>query len=149
MCVGCFVVSAFTLFMPPTEAPIPAGLSVDVPPSTMGQMQAIASPAANKQELEELRIAMGKMVDSFPSNPEGEALKDKFAELNDQLQGAESLEAANNILDEGFEVIKEKIIASPNSDDLIDLMYQIREAQFERLQAFSPILPGLKTGWLS
>ena len=40
-------------------------------------------------------------------------------------------------------------MAAPNADDLIDMMLQMREARFEKLQAFAPLLPGLKTGWLS
>jgi hypothetical protein len=52
-------------------------------------------------------------------------------------------------LDEGFEEIKQKILDSPHADSLISLMYEIREAQFERLQVFAPTIPGTKNGWLS
>jgi hypothetical protein len=135
--------------MPATEAPVPNGLGFDAMPPAIDQRQAIAKPTTDEQELQQLRTAMGQMVAAFPASAEGEVLRNKFADLHRQLQGAENLEVANNILDEGFEVIKEKINASPNADELIDLMYQMREAQLERLQVFAPTIPGLKTGWLS
>lgn len=149
MCVGCFVVSAFTLFMPPTEAPVPNGLSFDGAPPTMEQTQVMANPVAEQAELEQLQLAIGEMVASFPDNAEGQMLKNKFGELERQLQATDDLAEANNILDEGFEEIKQKILASPQADALISLMYEIREAQFERLQVFAPTIPGTKNGWLS
>ncbi|WP_228014831.1 hypothetical protein [Synechocystis salina] len=136
-------------FMPPTEAPVPNGLNFDGAPPTMEQSQAIASPTAEQAELEQLQVAIGEMVASFPDNAEGQMLKNKFGELERQLQATDDLAEANNILDEGFEEIKQKILASPYADKLISLMYEIREAQFERLQVFAPTIPGRKNGWLS
>ncbi|AIE74718.1 MULTISPECIES: hypothetical protein [unclassified Synechocystis] len=149
MCVGCFVVSAFTLFMPATETPLPDGLSIDAMPPALEQTQAIAGPMAEQAELKQLQVAIGEMVAAFPANTEGQILKTKFAGLEQQLQAADDLDEANNILDEGFEEIKQKILASPQADALISLMYEIREAQFERLQVFAPTIPGRQNGWLS
>jgi len=146
MCVGCFVVSAFTLFMPVTEAPPTPGYP-SLEAAAIPQSQTIAT--ADQIELQQLRQALGEMVAAFPQTPESQSLRAKFDSLHQQLQATDDLAIANQILDDGFVEVKEKILADPNSDQLIDMMYQIREARFEKLQAFAPLLPGLKTGWLS
>ena len=149
MCVGCFVVSAFTLFMPATEAPT-GYTSFDAPVISQSQTVVLAKQAeADQIELEQLRQALGDMVAAFPQTPESQLLRDEFSSLHQQLQATDDLAIANQILDDGFVEVKEKIMAAPNADDLIYMMFQMREARFEKLQAFAPLLPGLKTGWLS
>jgi hypothetical protein len=147
MCVGCFVVSAFTLFMPATEVPENyTGLETlaSYQPQTV-----VMAEQADQVELQQLRQALGEMVAAFPQTPDSQPLKAEFGSLYQKLQGTDDLAIANQILDEGFMDIKEKILAAPNSDQLINMMYEIREARFEEMQAFMPLLPGLKTGWLS
>lgn len=155
MCVGCFVVSAFTLFMPATEAPVPLDLSTVSQPAAhhVAVLSEITAPISVKHpdqtELAQLRQALGDMVAAFPSTPESALLRTEFGALHQQLQATNDLAIANQILDEGFAEVKEKILAAPNADELINIMYEIREARFEQMQAFAPLLPGLKMGWLS
>ena len=69
MCVGCFVVSAFTLFMPATEAPT-GYTSFDAPVISQSQTVVLAKQAeADQIELEQLRQALGDMVAAFPQTP--------------------------------------------------------------------------------
>lgn len=150
MCVGCFVVSAFTLFMPATEAPMGYSYTALEAPTTISQTQvAVPTKQADQIELQQLRQALGDMVAAFPQTPESQLLRTEFGALHQQLLATDDLAIANQILDDGFVEVKDKIMAAPNADDLINMMYQVREARFEKLQAFAPLLPGLKTGWLS
>ena len=146
MCVGCFVVSAFTMFMPATDVPA-SYTALESPVINQTQMIAQADHA-DQLELQHLRQALGDMVAAFPQTPESQLLRTEFGTLHQQLQATDDLAIANQILDEGFMDVKEKILAAPNADDLIEMMYEMREARFEQMQAFAPLLPGLKTGWL-
>ena len=150
MCVGCFVVSAFTMFMPATEAPTvyPGYTSFDMPGISQTQTITMAEQA-QQLELQHLRQALGEMVAAFPQTPESQLLRAEFSSLHQQLQATDDLAIANQILDDGFVEIRDKILAAPNSDNLINMMYEMREARFDQMQAFAPLLPGLKTGWLS
>jgi hypothetical protein len=149
MCVGCFVVSAFTMFMPVTEAPTAPGYTaLDAP--VVSQTQTVATvEQAEQLELQQLRQALGEMVAAFPPTPDSQLLRAEFGSLHQQLQATDDLAIANQILDDGFMAIRDKILAAPNSDHLIEMMYEMREARFEQMQAFAPLIPGLKTGWLS
>ena len=150
MCVGCFVVSAFTMFMPVTEAPTgyPGYTNFDAPMISQAQTIAMAEQA-EQLELQHLRQALGEMVAAFPQTPDSQILRAEFGSLHQQLQATDDLAIANQILDDGFVEIRDKILAAPNSDHLIEMMYEMREARFDQMQAFAPLLPGLKTGWLS
>jgi hypothetical protein len=149
MCVGCFVVSAFTLFMPATEAPTGYGYTAFDAPIISQTQVVIPAKQADQVELQHLRQALGEMVAAFPQTPDSQLLRAEFGSLHQQLLATDDLAIANQILDDGFVEVRDKIMAAPNADDLINMMFEIREARFEQIQAFAPLLPGLKTGWLS
>jgi hypothetical protein len=136
MCVGCFVVSAFTLFLPPTDLPQAPGASYSALPPQV--------------EVQQLRSAVAEMKAAIPSAPETSLLREELGTLLVELNGTKDLEETELLLEDGFQNLRDQILASPEADRLMEVLYQIREERFRKNQTLSSLLdqPVRRWGWL-
>lgn len=136
MCVGCFVVSAFTLFLPPTDLPQAPGAVYSAP-----------SPQA---EVQQLRSAVAEMKAAIPPAPETSLLREELETLLGELKQTTDLEETELLLEDGFQNLRDRIVASPEADRLMEVLYQIREERFRKNQTLSSLLdqPLRRWGWL-
>lgn len=140
MCVGCFVVSAFTLFVPVTEVGSP------LPP------EAFSSPAQVQDPImaQHLRQAVQDMQAAASRHPNTQVIVVALGELANRLDPISHLDTAERMVDEALEQLKEDILAAPNADQLIEAMYQLREKRYQQRQGFQPFQSqSIKSwGWL-
>lgn len=145
MCVGCFVVSAFTLFMPATDAGAPLPVEVFSNP-TPSQTQ-----SQDLTTVRELRQAVQAMQAEASRQADTQVIVATLADLADRLAPVTQLDTAEQMVDEGLEQLKTNILAAPNADQLMEVMYHIREQRYHQLQGFGAFpSQGLsRWGWLS
>jgi hypothetical protein len=141
MCVGCFVVSAFTLFMPATDAGAPLPVEVFSNP-TPGQTQ-----SQDLTTVRELRQAVQDMQAAASRQDDTQVIVATLADLADRLAPVTQLDTAEQMVDEGLDTLKENILAAPNAEQLMEVMYHIREQRYQKLQGFQPRSSGVLSQW--
>lgn len=123
MCVTCLAFSAMTLFSPVTEAPQPANVAPASVPST--QVRQVKSMSV----AEETRIVLTEMLKRMPNSPETRVLREEFKSLQAKLVGVKDDDKADAIIDDGVNSLSKRVMAAPNSDQLIEVLFELREAK--------------------
>jgi len=132
MCVGCFVISAFTLFLPPSDLP---------PTSVVLTSEPIAPTVI------ELRSALAEMKEALPATTTTELLRQELQNLQTQLAQTNDLETTEILVDEGLGQLRDRILSAPNADELIEVLYQMREERYQKSQTFSSSRQGQTFAW--
>lgn len=109
MCVTCLAFSAMTLFTPVTEAP----QSVNVQPASQVQSMPVA---------EETRISIAKMLQQLPKSADTRILREEFQSIQSQLAGVKDDAKAEVIINDGLNVLSQRVMAQPNSEEIIGAM---------------------------
>ncbi len=116
MCVYCLAFSAMTLFSPVTEAPQPPNTnSANVSNVQAGQVQSM--PVA-----EETRISITELLKRLPNSPDARVLREEFQSLQTRLAGVNDDAKAEAIINNGLDSLSKRVMAEPNSDQIIALM---------------------------
>lgn len=116
MCVMCAAFSAMTLFSPVTEAPQPANVnSANVPSTQVRQVKSM--PVA-----EETRISITELLKQMPNSPETRVLRDEFKSIQARLAGVKDDGKAQAIVDDGLNALTKRVMAEPNSDQILGVM---------------------------
>lgn len=123
MCVTCLAFSALTLFSPVTEAPQPAnGTSANASNTQAKQVKLM--PVA-----EDTRISIAKMLKQMPNSPETRILREEFKSLQAKLAGVKDDAKAEVIIDDGLNALSKRVMAAPNSDRIVEVLFEMREAE--------------------
>ncbi len=147
MCFGCITLSAFTLFIPVTDASQPTHLPVtNTPGAEMAQVQLSAN-------VPKFRDTVAQMIEQVSQSPDAEILREELTAIHVGLAGVTDLTQAQEIVDDGMDAMAQRVMAAPNADDLIDLLYDLQDRQFgpqAQLQSSITLLGNSKAwGWLS
>lgn len=123
MCITCLAFSALTVFSPVTEAPQPAnGTSANVSNTQAKQVKLM--PVA-----EDTRISIAKMLKQMPNSPETRILRKEFKSLQAKLAGVKDDAKAEVIIDDGLNALSKRVMAAPNSDRIVEVLFEMREAE--------------------
>jgi len=90
------------------------------------------------------------MKAAIPSAPGTGLLREELETLLAELNGTTDLEETELLLEDGFQNLRDQILASPEADRLMEVLYQIREERFRKNQTLSSLLdqPVRRWGWL-
>lgn len=122
MCVTCLAFSAMTLFSPVTEAPQPTSLN----PSSLSDGQ--ASQVKPMPVAEETRASITQMLKRMPNSPETQILREEFSSLQAKLAGVKDDTKADMIINDGLDTLSKRVMAAPNSDRIIEVLFEMGEA---------------------
>ncbi len=123
MCVTCLAFSALTIFSPVTEAPQPATGT----PASISNVQ--ASQVKSMPVAEETRVAIAKMLKQLPSSSDAHLLRQELKSLQARLAGVKDDAKAEAIIDQGLNTLSERVMAAPNSDRIVEVLFEMGEAE--------------------
>lgn len=123
MCVLCAGFSALTLFTPVTEAP----QSTNVTPANIPHVR--YEQIKSKKVAQEARIAIAGMLNQLPSSPETRILREEFKSMQAQLAMVNDDTKAEAIIYSGLDSLVNRIMAEPNSDQIIDTLMKMLEVK--------------------
>ncbi len=123
MCVTCLAFSALTLFSPVTEPPQPA----NVAPANIPGGQ--ASLVQSMSVAQETRLAITEMLKQLPDSPETQVLRQEFQSLQARLAGVKDDSKADVIIDSGLNSLSKRVMAAPNADQLIEVLFELQESK--------------------
>ncbi len=116
--------------MPATEPGMPSSAPRLLAPS-QAQVQIQVSP-----EIDQLRYAVSAMEQQLAQRPDTQVLASELKLLSNQLALVTDLAIAEELVDDGLNQLRDKILAAPNSEQLIEVMYKLREDRYQQLQSF-------------
>jgi Mg/Co/Ni transporter MgtE len=110
-----------TLFTPVTEAPQPANTTS----ANISNVQ--ASQAKSMPVAEETRISIAKLLKQMPNSPETRILREEFKSIQARLAGVNDDAKAEAIISNGLDSLSKRVMAEPNSDQIIEVMMKMLE----------------------
>lgn len=126
-----------TLFSPVTEAPQPANVN----PSSLSNGQ--ASQVKPMPVAEEARASITQMLKRMPNSPETQILREEFNSLQAKLVGVKDDDKADVIINNGLDTLSKRIMAAPNSDRIIEVLFEMGEAANPQMNSIqSKLLQG-------
>ncbi len=123
MCITCLAFSAMTLFSPVTEAPQPT----NVQPISLSNNQ--PASASSLSIAEETRISISRLLKQIPNSPETLVLREEFKSLQAKLAGVKDDTKADAIIDDGLNALSKRVMAEPNADRIIEILFELRESK--------------------
>jgi len=123
MCVTCLAFSAMALFSPVIEAQRPVSVgSANVPGEKFSQVQSMSVA-------EETRTSITRMLKQLPKSSDTRILHEEFKSLQARLAGVKDDAKAEAIIDDGLNALSKRVTAAPNSDQLMEVLFEMREAK--------------------
>ncbi|NCJ07242.1 hypothetical protein GS597_12145 [Synechococcales cyanobacterium C] len=120
MCFGCVTLSAFTLLIPVADAPQPSNVPVlNAPAAKITQTQSMDS-------VPRFRAAIAQMIVAASQAPDAEIVHEELTSIHANLEGITDIAQAQDIVDDGMDILAQRVLAAPNADALIDLLYDLQ-----------------------
>jgi len=122
MCVTCLAFSALTLFSP-VEAPQPASVA---PATIPGRQTSLVQSTSVAQKT---RLAITEMLKQLPDSPKTQVVRQELQSLQTRLVGVKDDAKADLIIDNGLNSLSQRVMAAPNSGQLIEVLFELQESK--------------------